>query len=72
MAVLFVCLFVCVDPFCGPERGEWVFDVCLEIEKDGGSLGCTEEIVLALEKSVECHKKNPYKHGFGKLRTNSG
>jgi hypothetical protein len=50
MAVLFVCLFVCVDPFCGPERGEWVFDVCLEIEKDGGSLGCTEEIVLALEK----------------------
>jgi hypothetical protein len=24
-------LFVCVDPFCGPERGEWVFDVCLDI-----------------------------------------
>jgi hypothetical protein len=33
------CLFVCVDPFCGPERGDWVFDVCLEIEKDGG-FGC--------------------------------
>ncbi len=25
-----------MDPFCGPERGEWVFDVCLEIEQDGG------------------------------------
>jgi hypothetical protein len=32
-------LFVCVDPFCWPERGDWVFDVCLEIEKDGG-FGC--------------------------------
>ncbi len=35
----FVCLFVCVDPFCWPLRGDWVFDVCLEIEKDGG-FGC--------------------------------
>jgi hypothetical protein len=35
----FVCLFVCVDPFYGSEGGEWVFDVCLESEKDGG-FGC--------------------------------
>jgi hypothetical protein len=35
-------------------------------------LGALNVFVLALEKSVECHKKNPYKHGFGKLRTNSG
>jgi hypothetical protein len=35
-------------------------------------LGAPNVFVLALEKSVGCHKKNPYKHGFGNLRTNSG
>jgi hypothetical protein len=53
------------------EKISWVHRKnCFGTRKN--QLGALHVFVLALEKSVGCHKKNPYKHGFGNLRTNSG